>query len=66
AGGVTSYKTYQLPNFSIRIGSGIKELPYIPVYPDKISPYGNAIGQDYIQLFDQMNIDFENCYIDFK
>lgn len=66
AGGVTSYKAFQLPNVSVQIGSGKKILPYIPVYPTKVSPYGNAIGQDYIQLFDQMQIDFENCYINFR
>ena len=66
AGGVTTYKTYQLPNFPIKIGSRERMLPFIPVYPDKVSPYGNAIGQDYIGLFNQMEIDFKNCYIDFK
>lgn len=66
AGGVTSYKTFQLPNFSLQIGSGKKTLPYIPVYPNKVSPYGNAIGQDFIQLFEKMTIDFDNCHINFQ
>lgn len=66
AGGVTSYKTFQYPNFTLQIGTGKRMLPYIPVYPDKVSPYGNAIGQDYIRLFDQMQIDFDHCYITFQ
>ncbi len=63
AGGVTSYKTFQLPDFSLQIGAGKRTLSYIPVYPDKVSPYGNAVGQDYIRLFDRMQIDFRHCYI---
>ncbi|WP_447640558.1 MULTISPECIES: retropepsin-like aspartic protease [Chitinophagaceae] len=66
AGGVTSYKTFQLPNFSVQIGTGKATLPYIPVYPNKVSPYGNAIGQDYIGLFGNMVIDFDRCYITFQ
>ncbi|MFT4204617.1 MAG: retropepsin-like aspartic protease [Chitinophagaceae bacterium] len=66
AGGVTSYKTFQYPNFTLQIGSGKKTLPYIPVYPKKVSPYGNAVGQDYIQLFDKMCIDFDQCYVTFQ
>lgn len=67
AGGVTAYKAFQLPDFPLQIGSSTKAiLPYIPVYPNKVSPYGNAIGQDYIQLFHQMQIDFDRCYIDFQ
>ncbi len=66
AGGVTSYKTFQYPNFTLQIGSGKNTLPYIPVYPDKVSPYGNAVGQDYIRLFDKMQIDFDHCYINFQ
>ncbi|QES90031.1 retropepsin-like aspartic protease [Rhizosphaericola mali] len=67
AGGITSFKALQLSKFPLKIGnSPSKILENINVYPDKESPYGNALGQDYIQLFDKVIIDFKDCSLEFK
>ncbi len=70
AGGMVETEVYTLPAFNIYIGNKKVELTNINVLTKNIDEggdkfYGN-IGQDLISKFDEMILNFEDMYIDFK
>ncbi len=70
AGGMVETEVYKLPEFSIYIGDKKIVLTNVKVLTKDIDEsgdkfYGN-IGQDVISQFDEMILNFEYMYIDFK
>ncbi|RJP65072.1 MAG: hypothetical protein C4539_13640 [Ignavibacteriales bacterium] len=70
AGGMVETEVYTLPEFNIYIGNKKVVLTDVKVLTKNIDEagdkfYGN-IGQDLISKFDEMILNFEDMYIDFK
>jgi predicted aspartyl protease len=63
-------KIFKLKEFPLSAGGKTVSLPSIDVYPEDLRPdrqmfYG-SIGQDFIGLFDEMIVNYESMYIEFK
>jgi len=63
-------KIFKMKEFPLSVGSKTVTLPSIDVYPEDLRPdrkmfYG-SIGQDLIGLFDEMVINYESMYIEFR
>ena len=70
AGGIVESKVYKIKDVVINCGNGKATLPEVSILINDINEsgdkfYGN-IGQDLISQFDEMIINFEYMYIDFK
>ncbi len=70
AGGVVREKAYILNNIKLTVGSKTATLNKVTVHSDPIPNqhdvvYGN-LGQDLMQQFDEMILNFDSMYIDFK
>ncbi|HEY4209672.1 MAG TPA: retropepsin-like aspartic protease, partial [Puia sp.] len=70
AGGVVEKDVYTVANFTIRIGSKTATLKEVSVHKDPIPNlnerfYGN-LGQDLMAQFDEMILNFQDMYVDFK
>lgn len=70
AGGYVTRKTYSLDSFQLFIGTKAVTLTKVPVHIDPGSEsaskfYGN-LGQDLVSKFNEMTLNFESMYIDFR
>lgn len=71
AGGASTLKVYELPGFRFRTGDDTVTLPVVSVLTTSVKKsgkdfaYGN-MGQDVIKQFNEMIINFESMYIDFR
>jgi len=70
AGGVVEKEVYMLGDFTLRVGSKTATLKQVAVHKDPIPNlnekfYGN-LGQDLIGQFEEMILNFEDMYVDFK
>jgi len=70
AGGVVEKEVYTLENFNIRVGSKMATLKQVSVHKDPIPNlnekfYGN-LGQDLMGQFEEMVLNFQDMYVDFK
>jgi hypothetical protein len=69
AGGMATSEDYILPEFSILVGRKRVTLEKVSIHTTPSYPgqkyYGN-IGQDLISQFEEMILNFEDMYIDFK
>lgn len=71
AGGAKTMKVYELPDFRFRTGNDTVTLPVVTVLTTSVKKsdiefaHGN-MGQDVIKQFNEMIINFESMYIDFR
>ncbi|HVU58462.1 MAG TPA: retropepsin-like aspartic protease [Puia sp.] len=70
AGGVVEKEVYTVENFAIRIGNKTATLKEVSVHKDPIPNlnekfYGN-LGQDIMTQFEEMILNFQDMYVDFK
>lgn len=69
AGGSKKVQVYTLPTVNLTVGQKkveIKDIPVRTVASFKGQKYNGNIGQDVIKQFDEMILNFESMYLDFK
>jgi len=70
AGGIVEKEVYTLEKFTIRVGSKTTTLKQVSVHKDPIPNlnekfYGN-LGQDIMTQYEEMILNFQDMYVDFK
>jgi hypothetical protein len=71
AGGAKAMKTRDLSQFHLQIGDDYIILPDVAVYTRRIQSFGDGIavgniGQDVINHFSKMVLNFDRMYVDFR
>jgi hypothetical protein len=69
-GETSNIKIFKIMNFSINFKGNIVILPYISVFTkdlrEEYNMFYGCIGQDFISLFNEMIINYEDMFIDFN